>query len=55
MLLVALVRTPPSPSPSSPHGLPPWRGQARVRAAALMWERERDAADVLARQIAEAE
>jgi hypothetical protein len=30
-------------------------GQARVRAAALAWERERDAADALARQIAEAE
>jgi hypothetical protein len=30
-------------------------GQARVRAAALVWERERDATDALARQIAEAE
>jgi hypothetical protein len=30
-------------------------GQARVRAAALVWEHERDAADALARQIAEAE
>ncbi|XP_066313450.1 uncharacterized protein, partial [Miscanthus floridulus] len=30
-------------------------GQARLRAAAQAWERERDAADVLARQIAEAE
>jgi hypothetical protein len=30
-------------------------GQARVRAAALLWERERDAADALARRIAEAE
>ena len=30
-------------------------GRARVRAAALTWERERDAADALARQIAEAE
>ena len=30
-------------------------GQTRVRAAALAWERERDAADALARQIAEAE
>ena len=30
-------------------------GRARVCAAALAWERERDAADALARQIAEAE
>jgi hypothetical protein len=30
-------------------------GQARVRAAALVWERERNAVDALARQIAEAE
>ncbi|XP_066374936.1 uncharacterized protein [Miscanthus floridulus] len=30
-------------------------GQARLRAAVQAWERERDAADVLARQIAEAE
>ena len=30
-------------------------GQARVRAAALAWEREREATDALARQIAEAE
>jgi hypothetical protein len=30
-------------------------GQERVRAAALLWQRERDVADTLARQIAEAE
>ena len=30
-------------------------GRARVREAALAWERERDAADALARQIADAE
>jgi len=30
-------------------------GRERVREAALAWERERDAADALARQIAEAE
>jgi hypothetical protein len=30
-------------------------GQARVRAAALVWERECDATDALARQITEAE
>ena len=33
----------------------PAEGQARVRETALAWERERDAADALACQIAEAE
>jgi len=61
-MLVGAAFPPPPPPPTSTlaTALAAARaaaaeGQTRVRAAALAWERERDAADALARQIAEAE